>query len=330
MTVRFGGKGFTLVELLVVMAIIGILIGLLLPAVQAARESARRASCISNLRQLGVAMHNFHDSQGIFPASCVLGMSPGGKKTGWHGWSWLAQLLPYCEERTLYVTLDIRNGSPLDDNPDHVQARNTPISILLCPSYSGPKYQDPQAQSYALASYKAIGATHNGSLFVHSQGMPMTPGYPGRHPDGTLYFTSKTKISDIYDGTSNTVVACETIERNHARWPCGWDATVVGLPEGVEYEHYENYYAPKGFTGTFDEQSTVDPEYYTYLTEDYETRPYMPDRDYKYGPSSDHPNVVNHLLGDGSARSLDQNVDVALYMFMITRSGKEPHSCPAD
>jgi len=334
MVVPFGRRGFTLIELLVVIAIFGILIGLLLPAVQAAREAARRASCLNNLRQVGLAAHNFHDTQKKFPASCIPGVNlnnPSGKKNCWNGWSWLAALLPYCEQGSLYPKLDIRNGSPLDDsNPNHVEARNTPVAIFLCPSYSGPTYQDPLAHTGALTNYKTLGATHMGSLYVNSQGMPMTPGYPGQHPDGTLYPVSKTRLGSIADGSSHTVIACETIEQNKSRWLSGWAATLVGLPDIVEYEKWTNYYAPKGFTGTFGEESTVDTSYYTYLNEDYESQPYMESKNYKYGPSSEHPGVVNHLFGDGSVRPLSNDVDVALYMFLITRNGHEPCNCSTD
>jgi prepilin-type N-terminal cleavage/methylation domain-containing protein len=91
-------RGFTLVELLVVIAIIGILIAMLLPAIQAAREAARRASCTNNMRQLGVAFHNFHDSFNRFPASCEM---RGSGTNALSGWSYMVHLLPYIEQQGL-------------------------------------------------------------------------------------------------------------------------------------------------------------------------------------------------------------------------------------
>src|SRR5262245_11499470 len=86
------GRGFTLIELLVVIAIIAVLIALLLPAVQAAREAARRSQCVNNLKQMGIALHNYHDALGTFP--------PGHLGTGWNDWGPLVMLLPYVEQGT--------------------------------------------------------------------------------------------------------------------------------------------------------------------------------------------------------------------------------------
>ena len=99
------GRGFTLVELLVVIAIIGILIALLLPAIQAAREAARRATCVNNLKQLGLAFHNFHDAIRRLPPSCGVTKDAAGQITDEDGWSFLVYLLPYMEGNALYETL---------------------------------------------------------------------------------------------------------------------------------------------------------------------------------------------------------------------------------
>lgn len=317
MALRSGRKGFTLIELLVVMAIIGILMALLLPAVQAAREAARRMSCTNNLKQLGLAADSFHDAYGSFPPGASLGRPPGPRSggRGYHSWSWLAHLLPFHEQGHLYPLLDIRGGSPLDSNPNHVAARNRAIPIFLCPSYAGPRFCDFRAQTGSVrgsvTNYKALAATHKGSLYSNSRGRPMTPRYPGQHPDGTLYRPSETRIVDILDGTSQTAVACETIEQQSAGWMIGTTSMLVGLPDSVTYLCRGSYYAPAGGC--------------TYLAEDYQTRPYD-GPDYRFGPSSAHPGVVNHLFADGSVHRIGRDVEASLYMFLITRAGGEPAS----
>ena len=121
--------GFTLVELLVVIAIIGILVALLLPAIQAARESARRTSCSNKLRQLGLALHNHHDSVGSFPVSNFFSRSNKPKLAGF--WGELPQLLPYLEETTLHDFVDF---TKTPNDPRNLTAIKTPLDVLTCPS----------------------------------------------------------------------------------------------------------------------------------------------------------------------------------------------------
>src|SRR5262245_34603533 len=118
MTSRISQKrGFTLVELLVVIAIIGVLVALLLPAVQSAREAARRMSCSSNLRQLGIAMHSYHDTHKTLPYS-TSAWGPDGRvnSPGNRGWSWSSFILPYIEQQATYNQIDFHDYVPVNIN----------------------------------------------------------------------------------------------------------------------------------------------------------------------------------------------------------------------
>src|SRR5215469_12726951 len=130
-------RGFTLIELLVVIAIIAVLIALLLPAVQAAREAARRAQCVNNMKQLGIAMHNYHDVVGSFPTSFWRNTYQPGTTTvdGTNRHSWFAMILPNIEQTVLYNAMNFSVGVGGRINST---AALTPINVLMCPSDPGP------------------------------------------------------------------------------------------------------------------------------------------------------------------------------------------------
>src|SRR5262249_17336014 len=144
----FGPRSaFTLIELLVVIAIIGILIALLLPAVQAAREAARRSQCTNNLKQFGIALHNYHDTVGTFPTSFWRTQNgPGGASTtpdwpGFHRASWITNILPYIEQTPVYNAVNF--SVPMSYNEfDAIQstALMSAINIFMCPSDPAPVY----------------------------------------------------------------------------------------------------------------------------------------------------------------------------------------------
>ena len=232
--------GFTLIELLVVIAIVGVLIGLLLPAVQAAREAARRMHCGNNLKQMGLALQNYHAARQQFPAGYLsYPTSTGNGPTearidpvtwdGAPGWGWGAQLLPYLEQASVGNAIDERE--PLWKQA-FANAIATNLEVFLCPSASGAhdpfvvrdEPGDPLmiadrelvvGRSHYVASHGQescwgeCGASLTGEVFTNiydsSTETIVIDGDVSRVADGPFYRNSRTRIRDITDGTSNTI-----------------------------------------------------------------------------------------------------------------------------
>lgn len=186
-------RAFTLVELLVVIAIIGILIALLLPAVQAAREAARRSQCSNNLKQIGLAIHNYHDTFRILPPAAVNHPST-------HGWGWGALILPFTEQAALHDECGIGRGVPIDDRLTEI---TTVVPGFRCPSDTGPKNNSRKWTWERLDTMDPKPATAN---YVVMSGTEMSPGSNG---NGMFYLNSGLGFRDCTDGTSNTIAAGE-------------------------------------------------------------------------------------------------------------------------
>ncbi len=209
-----GERAFTLIELLVVIAVIAILIALLLPAVQSAREAARRTSCRNNLKQIGLALHGYHDAWRSLPPAYLARPSPGLELGA--GWGWGMLILPYSEQRPLYgaANFDLGFGEVQGNRPDfpgglfaNMTVRRISLSMYLCPSGGGG--DGPIDLGLGSAS-----VAESPGQYIASAGWMDSSRSPIQG-DGVLYPNSRVAIGAIEDGTSATLMIGER-SRNQA------------------------------------------------------------------------------------------------------------------
>lgn len=287
-------RGFTLVELLVSIAIIGILIAILLPAVQFAREAARLASCRNHLRQIGLAFHQYEGQRKAYPPSSTTFIENGiwsSSPQSYHLHSWASLILPHLEQGNLHSLVDYR-ASSLD--AANRAAASTIVPVYRCPSYVGPDYSQESryvqlSPAFALRNYVALGATTIDKLW--------------KEPDGAIYWQAETRPRDLVDGLSHTFFLAETREQNAAVWIDGSTASLSSL-----------IYDPN--SATFSD-SVVSLNY----------QPYYPSGgqgiDCLWGPSSMHPAGALHLLADGSVQFIKDSIESEIYEALTTRAGGE-------
>jgi len=288
-----GSKAFTVVELLVVIAIIGILVALLLPAIQAAREAARRTSCFNNQKQVGLALHQYHDLRGNLPPGWI-GFEPGTSRPlaeGEPGWGWASFILPQLEQQTITDGL-IDFELPILDSTN-ASARTQFIPLYRCPSDS-PRDElfDLGEESapmtiltrLAVANYVGI---HGTQEVDECEGLPTGEQCVS---DGTFYHLSRTRFRDIVDGLSNTIIVGERASR------FGFSTWVGSVPEGEE--------AMARIVGVADHPPNTSNLHLDDL-------------------SSEHPQGANFLLGDGSVRLISETIDEQVYQALATRAGEE-------
>jgi hypothetical protein len=352
---RKRNDGLPLVEVLILIGIVGCVIVFLLPAVLAVRESARRTECVNRMKELGFAVHGYLDAHKSFPPSSHVTTSADGKITAVDGWCWIALSMPYWRQSTdghgsgpaiqqLYEHVDLANGRPLVEpagakGTPHADLLAVSLPELLCPSYDGSPYADPSTRTAAITNYRAMGATHRESLSVASP-HPLKPKYgegeingifqPSTvrrlHPDGACFPGDGLSLDAMRKGTRHILFAAESLEPRSSRWTVGAEAAIVGLPPIVEFERDAvRGCSPKGYRKALDKDPGANATYWTYHTYldwDYGRQPYVGVEGTprsKYGPSSNHNDVVNHLLADGHVWSMDRSIDVTVYMGAITR-----------
>jgi prepilin-type N-terminal cleavage/methylation domain-containing protein/prepilin-type processing-associated H-X9-DG protein len=328
---------FTLIELLVVIAIIAVLIGLLLPAVQSAREAARRSQCINNLKQIGLAAHNYESSFKLYP------FGKGGSYAGaavYARWSALSQLLMFIEQGNLYNSINFNsapetpgmagviNFMPAYTNIDRANATSSrsQVATFLCPSDGPPVASWPGATNY-------LGNQQTWACDLsENQKSDLAP---NEVPRGIFYYASSVKVADVSDGLSNTAYFSEkvrgtgvpnpktdmlmmtvasslddTYQKCAALPPTATPLTsrqgmswVMGEMCCTQYNHVTTpngrTCASTGFTGTMANMAMQVP------------------------PSSKHPGGVNVLMGDGAVRFIKDTVDLLTWRGLGTRNGAE-------
>ncbi|QEH37915.1 hypothetical protein OJF2_65090 [Aquisphaera giovannonii] len=315
-----GPRGaFTLIELLVVLAIIGLLIALLLPAVQSAREAARRAHCQHNLKQLGLALHAYHDAWGSFPPGYLPSRAPRpGASTGAElgaGWGWGTLVLPYLESRPVYdaANFDLGFGEVTGEVVglrENRTVRQVSLSTFLCPS-----------DGDASGPLDLGGATIAGSpgQYVASAGWMDTSRSPIQG-DGLLYPGSRVSLGDVIDGTGSTLLLGER-SRNlaEAAWAGSFGShadpaplcTKRGWPVrscvGLMFLLMGRTGPPGDIIGG-QAAGGITPNHPSAGADGFWSR---------------HPGGCEFLLGDGSARFIKSSIDTRVFRSLSSRAGGE-------
>jgi len=218
--------GFTLIELLTVIGVIGMLVALLLPAVQAARESARRTQCANNLKQIALALHNYHDRCRSLPPSTVVDWNQP-EPTGW--WSWIVRILPELEEQPLYDQFDLRDDV-WTNSTRYKPYTSQRLAVLICPTDPNSEviYQSsedsPFDEAFALTNY--LGCRGSTRQEPDAEG-----NYPRKMPGNGVFpdVNQVVRLSHVTDGTSRTILAGERPADPEAYW--GWWAAGRGVDD---------------------------------------------------------------------------------------------------
>jgi prepilin-type N-terminal cleavage/methylation domain-containing protein/prepilin-type processing-associated H-X9-DG protein len=287
-----GRRAFTLIELLVVIAIIAVLIGLLLPAIQKVREAASRAQCQSNLRQIGVALHTYHDANGHFPA--------GGTTSGSQGLGFHVLILPYVEQQNLFARFNLTQSWS--------SAANKPQGFVRVPIYTCPSAPNLLSQSsYELVNNVFPWTTHYlgnmGPKIIGSTQYQVIPGGQGDLAvQGVLGRDTAIRLGDVTDGTSNTFLVGEFSFAHPGVSDLGYRVWHRGC-----------------YLGTGDTCASC-----RNVTNALNTVWYNGggnQNDVSFG--SQHPGGANFLFCDGSIRFVSEQVALSVYLATASRNGGE-------
>jgi prepilin-type N-terminal cleavage/methylation domain-containing protein len=303
--------GFTLVELLVVIAILGILVALILPAVQAAREAARRTQCSNNLKQLGLAIHSYHDSVGQIPRTS--GGQVSDNRVVYHR-NWIVGLLPQLEQQAIWDAMDMKVDGLTEPNRSLIMQN---LALVLCPSdgqarIPARRFDEPAwsgAWELALASYAInLGDHQNGTGSTGAPNPPFQPycrdGFDGKAVRGvSSRYNWATSFSGVRDGLSNTIFVGEIVPS--WSWWQSWGVQSFATT-AWPINHRNAEYA----AGTLPLQP-----------------PTVANND-SIAFRSLHPSGAHFAMGDGSVHFLSEALDHATYQALSSRKGGEIFGTP--
>lgn len=300
-------RAFTLIELLVVIAIISILIGLLLPAVQKVREAAARLKCKNNLKQIGLAFHNYDSTNGCFPPGFTSqAASLDGPSLG-PGWGWGAYLLPYLEQNNVHSLIDFTKDIA---DPANAAARLNSVAVFRCPSDTPPSATVTVNDGSGTPICDVAFANYVGMAGVYEvSGYPDTSnGFPG-----TLLRNNKVRVTDIVDGSSNTLFVGERawMWQGKVRSPVTtWVGAVTNavIPQTLNPALGFEVEGVMVLTNSGTVAEARVPNNYLDHVED---------------ANSNHPQGVNFLFGDGSVHSIQNTIAPDVWVAVTTRSGSE-------
>ncbi len=319
-------RGFTLIELLVVIAIIAVLIALLLPAVQAAREAARRSQCVNNLKQLGLAMHNYHDVNGALPLGRTL------QSGTYRPFSQQARILGYMEQTVIFNTLNFSLGSY---DPSNVTGAATAVNSFLCPSDTPaqiPAGQVVAGFGWAPVNYRANEGTSVVMWYGADDTSQVNVNMPA--PNGLFFSSMAIRIADVIDGTSNTAAFSEHVVGDFSNsiateisdtfapgtHPTNGDDAVAMCRATVISDLTKQGYSNVGAPWTYGYHSTT--SYWHSGPPNTRSCMFPPSRIMTVA-NSRHPGGVNVCLADGSVRFIKSSVNLQSWRALGTRNGAE-------